>query len=137
MIKGIVNKNSNQFYICVNTLFHYKWRNVVPSGTRLLEGCDNISYLSNIYILNNNTIINTIYIKQWVNITNNTYGQLVTNRNKEAIELICNFLTVIYTYVINRKGFLLRIIPTLFSNDILQYLHDLDASYLLISNSCE
>ena len=42
MIKGIVNKNSNGFYICVNTLFH------------------NISYLSNSYILNNNTVINII-----------------------------------------------------------------------------
>ena len=60
MIKGIVNKNSNRFYIFVNILFHYKWRKVIPSGTRVLEGCDNISY--NIYILNYNTIINTIYI---------------------------------------------------------------------------
>ena len=47
MIKAIVNKNSNRFYICVNTLFHYKWRKVIPPGTRVLEGCDTISYLSN------------------------------------------------------------------------------------------
>ena len=45
MIKGIVNKNSNRFYICVSTLFHYKWRKVIPSRTRVLEGCDNIPYL--------------------------------------------------------------------------------------------
>ena len=45
-----------------NTLFHYKWRKVISSGTRVLERCDNISYLSNRYMLNNNTIINTIYI---------------------------------------------------------------------------
>ena len=38
MIKGIVNKNSNRFYICVNTLFHYKWRKVISSGTGALEG---------------------------------------------------------------------------------------------------
>ena len=62
MKKGLVNKNSNRFYICVNILFYCKWRKVIPSGTRLLEGCDNTSYLSNRYILNNNTIINTIYI---------------------------------------------------------------------------
>ena len=104
MIKGIVNKNSNMFYICVNTLFHYKWKKVIPSGTRVLEGCDNISYLSNRYILNNNTIINTIYIKQWVNITSNIFCQIVTNKNKEVIELSCNFLTVIYNYVTNPKG---------------------------------
>ena len=105
MIKGIVNKNSNRFYICVNTLFHYKWRKVISSGTRVREGCDNISYLSNRYILNNNTTINTIYIHQWVNITSNIFCQIVTNRNKVVIKLICNFLTVIYNYVINLKVF--------------------------------
>ena len=45
MIKGIVNKNSNRFYICVNILFHYKWRKVILSGTRVLEGWDNNSLL--------------------------------------------------------------------------------------------
>ena len=40
-------------------------------------------------MLNNNTIIiNTIYIKQWVNITSNIFCQIVTNRNKVVIELI-------------------------------------------------
>ena len=84
MIKGTVNKNSNRLYIIISvkTLFHYKWRKVNPSGTRLIEGCDNISYLSNRYMLNNNTIINTIYIKQWVNITSNIFCQIVKNRNK-------------------------------------------------------
>ena len=62
MINGIVNKNSNRLYICVNTLFHYKSRKMIPSGTRVLEGCDNISYLSNRYMSNNNIIITTIYI---------------------------------------------------------------------------
>ena len=89
----------------VNTLFHYKWRNEIPSETRVLEGCDNISYLSNRYILNNITIINTIYIKQWVNIRSNIFCQIITNRNKNVIELICNFLAVIYNYVINRSVF--------------------------------
>ena len=123
MIKGIGKKNSNRFYICVNTLFHHKWRKVIPSGTRVLEGCENISYLSNRYILNSNTIINTIYIKQWVNITNNIFDQIVTNRNKEVIELICNFLIVIYKYVINRKGFLLWIIPSFYFYCILPITH--------------
>ena len=81
MIKGIVNKNSNRFYICVNTMFHYKCRKMIPSG-------NNISYLSYRNILNNNTIINTIYIKQWVKITNDIFCQIVNNRNEEVIELI-------------------------------------------------
>ena len=80
---------------------------MIPSGTRVLEGCDNISYLSNRYMLNNNTIINTIYIKQWVKITSNIFCQIVTNRNNEVIEPICNFLTIIYNYFINRKVFFL------------------------------
>ena len=120
-------------------LNHQVWILVLPllvsiSQERFHEECDNISYLGNRYILNNNTIVNTLYIKQWFNITRNIFCQIVTNRNKEVMELICDFLTAIYKYVINRKGFLMRIIPALFSNDTF---HDLDASCLFISNSLE
>ena len=38
MVKVIVNKNSNRFYICVNTLFLYKWGKGILSGSKTLEG---------------------------------------------------------------------------------------------------
>ena len=37
MVKVIVNKNSNRFYICFNTLFLYKWGKVILSGTKTLD----------------------------------------------------------------------------------------------------